>query len=73
MDGKAASLARAGDGADVTLSGVDTSAVASGSVLCHPDFPVPLVSKFEARVVVLEVPVPVLRGQQVRAVCAVGM
>lgn len=45
MDGQAASLARAGDSADVTLSGVDASAVGAGSVVCHPDFPVPLVSK----------------------------
>ncbi|PSC70924.1 HBS1 isoform X1 isoform B [Micractinium conductrix] len=65
VDGKPASLARAGDSADVTLAGIDTSAVGAGSVVCHPDFPVPLVSKFEARVVVLEVPIPLLRGQQV--------
>ena len=36
MDGQAAGLARAGDGADVTLSGVDTSAVAAGSVSARP-------------------------------------
>ncbi|EFN56452.1 hypothetical protein CHLNCDRAFT_35207 [Chlorella variabilis] len=65
VDGKAASLARAGDSADVTLAGIDTTAVGPGSVLCHPDFPVPLVAKFEARVVVLDVAVPILRGQQV--------
>lgn len=65
VDGKPASLARAGDSADVTLAGIDTSAVGAGSVLCHPDFPVPLVDKFEARVVVLEVQIPVLKGQQV--------
>ena len=45
VDGKPASLARAGDSADVTLAGIDTSAVGAGSVVCHPDFPVPLVSK----------------------------
>ena len=45
MDGKPASLARAGDSADVTLAGVDTTAVGAGSVLCHPDFPVPLATK----------------------------
>ena len=45
VDGKAASLARAGDSADVTLAGIDTTAVGPGSVLCHPDFPVPLVAK----------------------------
>lgn len=65
VDGKAAQVARAGDSADVALSGIDTTAVGAGSVLCHPGFPVPLVTKFEARVVVLEVPVPILRGQAV--------
>lgn len=64
VDGKPATLARAGDSADVTLTGVDATAVCSGTVLCHPDFPVPLVDKFEARVVVLDVAIPVLRGQQ---------
>ena len=45
VDGKPATLARAGDSADVTLSGIDASAVCSGTVLCHPDFPVPLADK----------------------------
>lgn len=45
VDGKPASLARAGDSADVTLGGVEASAVGAGSVLCHPDFPVPLVDR----------------------------
>lgn len=37
----------------------------TGAVLCHPQFPVPLVTKLEARVVVLDVAVPLLQGQQV--------
>ncbi len=45
VDGKAASLARAGDSADVTLAGLDATAFGSGSVVCHADFPVPLVAK----------------------------
>ncbi|KAL4857598.1 HBS1-like protein [Chlorella vulgaris] len=65
VDGKAVSLARAGDSADVTLAGIDATAVGSGSVLCHPDFPVQLVTRFEAQVVVLDVMVPILRGHQV--------
>ena len=64
VDGQPASLARAGDGADITLSGLDTGAASAGSVVCPPDFPVPLAAKFEARVVVLDVAIPVLRGQQ---------
>lgn len=37
----------------------------AGAVLCHPQFPVPLVSKLEARIVVLDVSMPLLQGQQV--------
>jgi elongation factor 1 alpha-like protein len=65
VDGAPAALARAGDTADVVLAGVDPGAVGPGSVLCHPDFPAPLAAKFRARVVVLDVAIPVLRGQQV--------
>ena len=39
-----------------------------GAVLCHPEFPVPLVCKLEARIVVLDVMTPLLQGQQVRPV-----
>jgi elongation factor 1 alpha-like protein len=62
---QAVQFAQAGDGADVFLSGIDAANLSSGAVLCHPGFPVPLVTKFEARVVVLEVTVPILRGQMV--------
>lgn len=40
--------------------------VAAGAVVCHPEWPVPLVDRFLARVLVLEPPIPVLQGQQVR-------
>lgn len=39
--------------------------VAAGGVVCHPEWPVPLVSRFTARILVLEPPIPVLQGQQV--------
>ncbi|KAK9830139.1 hypothetical protein WJX72_009959 [[Myrmecia] bisecta] len=65
VDGQPATLAMAGDSADVTLTGIDAAALSTGSVLCHPDWPVPLVSRLEARIVVLEVQVPILKGQQV--------
>lgn len=48
VDGKPAALARAGDSADVTLAGVEPNVVGAGSVLCHPDFPVPLVDRWGA-------------------------
>lgn len=65
VDGKPAQFARAGDSVDVVLSGMDPANLAQGTVLCHPSFPVPLVTKFEARVVVLDVAIPILKGQAV--------
>ncbi len=70
VDGQSVGLARAGDSADVSVSGVDAAAVAAGSVVCHPEFGVAMAARFEARVVVLDVPLPVLRGQQV---CGSGL
>lgn len=58
-------MARAGDSVEVVVSGLDISAVPRGAVICHAEYPSPLVTRFEARVVVLDVAVPVLKGQQV--------
>ena len=66
VDGKPATLARAGDSAELTLTGIEASAASPGSVVCHPDFPTQLAVRFEARLAVLDVAVPLLRGQQVR-------
>ena len=61
-----AAVARAGDSADVTLSGLpDESAVGTGSVICHPKWRVPMATKLTARVAVLDVPIPILTGQSV--------
>lgn len=57
--------ARAGDGVDVTVSGVEAQSLCVGSVLCSPGWPVPQVTVFEARIVVLQPPIPILHGQQV--------
>mmetsp|Transcript_1332 Transcript_1332/g.5433 ORF Transcript_1332/g.5433 Transcript_1332/m.5433 type:complete len:129 (+) Transcript_1332:52-438(+) len=40
------------------------SALCAGMVLCDPGWPVPVVHRFEAQVVVLDVQVPILRGAQ---------
>jgi len=65
MNGTAVSLAMAGDTVDVALNGIDTAAVSVGSMLCLPQWPVPLVTRFEARVVVLDIAMPILKGRQV--------
>ena len=65
VDSAPACLARAGDSVDITLADVDASVLAAGAVICHPDWPVPLARKFTVRVLVLEVAIPILQGQQV--------
>ena len=65
VGGTSATVARAGDAADVTLSGVEASAVAAGSVVCAAGWAVPNVAQFEARVLVLVSAGPLLCGQQV--------
>ena len=65
VNGEQVPLARAGDTADVALTGIDASALAAGGVLCHPDWPVRLAGKLEARIVVLDGPVPIIQGRQV--------
>ena len=50
----------------VSLAGVDVAAVVPGGVVCHPEWPLRLAARLEARVVVLDVAVPILRGQQAR-------
>jgi elongation factor 1 alpha-like protein len=52
----------AGDSADLVLTGVDASALHSGCVVCHPEFPVRLAVKFIAQVLVLDVGMPLLKG-----------
>ncbi|KAL0034609.1 hypothetical protein WJX79_010439 [Trebouxia sp. C0005] len=65
VDGATATLARAGDTADLTLAGVEPAVLNGGAVLCHPEWPVPLASRIIARLLVLDVSRPILRGQQV--------
>ena len=47
------------------LAGVEATVLNGGAVLCHPEWPVPLVSRVMARLLILDVSRPILRGQQV--------
>ncbi|XP_026726366.1 HBS1-like protein [Trichoplusia ni] len=58
-------VAFAGDQVSVTLSGVDMLNVAVGYVLSCPVQQVPVTTKFEARIVVFNVKVPITRGYPV--------
>lgn len=63
--GKSVSCARAGDNVDVTVSVSDPSSVSAGSVLCFSAHPLSLAKKFTAHIMVLDVVIPLLHGQNV--------
>lgn len=52
----------AGDQATVTLSGIEMQNVTIGNVLCDPQNSVPIASKFQARIVVFNLTVPITKG-----------
>ena len=49
----------------LVFTGVEATVLNGGAVLCHPEWPVPLVSKLMTRLLILDVSRPILRGQQV--------
>ncbi|XP_044253976.1 HBS1-like protein [Tribolium madens] len=52
----------AGDQATVTLSGIEMQNVSIGNVLCDPQNPVQVSSKFQARIVVFNLTIPITKG-----------
>lgn len=65
VSGEARKVAVAGQSVDVGLVGVEPNALFPGAVLCSPEFPVLVARRFEARILTLEAPIPLLRGSQV--------
>ncbi|KAK7079318.1 HBS1-like protein [Halocaridina rubra] len=64
-DNAAPSTAFAGDHVTLTLGGVDPSVLHIGDFLCDPTKPIPLVNRCQARIVVFNIAVPLIRGTQV--------
>lgn len=62
IDEAAQNNAFAGDQVTVTLSGVEMQNVSVGNILCDPQNPVPVAMKFQARIVVFNVKVPITKG-----------
>lgn len=58
-------VAFAGDQLTVTLSGIEMQNVSVGNILCDPQKPVQVSSKFQARIVVFNVTVPITKGYSV--------
>ncbi|CAI7736685.1 unnamed protein product [Closterium sp. NIES-54] len=52
----------AGESVDVWLQGVEANQLLPGGVLCHPDFPIPVATRVEARLLTLDLKIPLLRG-----------
>lgn len=52
----------AGDQATVTLSGIEMHNVSIGNILCDPQNTVPVATKFQARIVVFNLTVPITKG-----------
>ncbi|CAI7833584.1 unnamed protein product, partial [Closterium sp. NIES-53] len=52
----------AGESVDVGLQGVEANQLLPGGVLCHPDFPIPVATRVEARLLTLDLKIPLLRG-----------
>jgi elongation factor 1 alpha-like protein len=61
----AVEYAYSGHNVDIGIIGVDISKISLGSVLCDPQNPVSICSKFQAQILTFsELPVPILRGTQ---------
>lgn len=52
----------AGDSVSVTIAGYDQQNMVVGYILSDPQQPVPVTSKFEARIVLFNITVPVTKG-----------
>ncbi|CAD7003148.1 unnamed protein product [Ceratitis capitata] len=55
----------AGDQVSVTLAGVDMSTVSVGCIICDPQNPIPVTTRFQARILVFNVTVPITIGYPV--------
>jgi elongation factor 1 alpha-like protein len=59
MDGH---MGYAGDHVTLNLTGPDQAVLAAGQVLCDPTYPIPVTSKFRARIVVFSIDIPITKG-----------
>ncbi|KAG0597182.1 hypothetical protein M758_UG318500 [Ceratodon purpureus] len=63
--GRHLAVARAGEGVDVGLTGIDPGMLVPGGVVCHPDYPVLVATRFEIQLLTLDISTPILKGSQV--------
>ncbi|CAH1123436.1 unnamed protein product [Ceutorhynchus assimilis] len=65
VDESPKTVAFAGDQATITLAGIDMQNVSIGNILCHLQTPVPVSNKFEARIVVFNISLPITKGYSI--------
>lgn len=58
-------LAFAGDQVIITLAGIDASNITVGSVICHAKDIVPIATRFQARIIVFNIKMPITNGYPV--------
>lgn len=59
------SLVFAGDQVIITLAGIDASNITVGSVICHAKDIVPIATRFQARIIVFNIKMPITNGYPV--------
>ncbi|XP_034483693.1 HBS1-like protein [Drosophila innubila] len=55
----------AGDQISVTLAGVDINNITVGCIICDPQMPIPVTTRFQCRIIVFNVKVPITMGYPV--------
>lgn len=55
----------AGDCVSATIAGMDQQNIAIGYILCDPQQSVPITTRFEARIVIFQLKVPITKGYSV--------
>lgn len=59
------SIAFAGDQVTITLAGIDALNITVGSVICHIKDVVPIATRFQARIIVFNIKIPITNGYPV--------
>jgi len=65
LDEMPVQAAFAGDYVSATLAGVDQQNISVGNVICDPSQPIAVTSRFEARIVLFQLKVPLTKGYSV--------
>ena len=65
IDNGISGSAFAGDPVLLSVQGVDPTIIHTGDFICDPSYPIPQVTRIQARIVVFDIQVPLIKGSQV--------